>query len=97
MFLKIFLKIIYVYFIKKQEFYNNIFNIGGNKISKYNLLILFKKVFNKKVNIVRDNVIKLDRSLNSSLFLKKTKYKQKSWLLMLNNLKKFMILNDFKF
>ena len=52
---------------------------------------------NKKVNIVRDNVIKLDRSLNSSLFLKKTKYKQKSWLLMLNNLKKFMILNDFKF
>lgn len=90
-------KIIHIYFIKKQRFYNNIFNVGGPKISKYNLLILFKRVFMKKVNIVKDNVIKLDRSLNSSLFIKRTKYKQKPWLLMLNDLKKFMILNNFKF
>ena len=68
------------------------YNPGAFKLAIDNM-----ELFMKKVNIVKDNVIKLDRSLNSSLFIKRTKYKQKSWLLMLNNLKKFMILNNFKF
>ena len=90
-------KIIYIYFLKINYFYNQILNIGGPKISKYELLILIRKVFKKKTIINKYSKFKIDRSLNSNKFKKISKYKQKSWIVMLQNLKKFMILNNFKF
>ena len=43
--------IIYTYFLKKHFFYNLILNISGPKISKYKLLLLISKLFNKKIII----------------------------------------------
>jgi len=90
-------KIIYIYFLKINFFYNQILNISGPKISKYELLVLISKVFNKKIIIKKHSKFKIDRSLNSNKFKKMSKYKEKSWNIMLKNLKKFMILNNFKF
>ena len=89
--------IIYTYFLKKHFYYNLILNIGGPKISKYKLLLLISKVFKKRITINKFSKFKIDRSLNSNKFMKISKYRKKSWLLMLKDLKKFMILNNFKF
>ena len=89
-------KIIYFYFLKKNDFYNQILNIGGPKISKYKLLILFSKIFKKKINIKRDNSFKIDRSLNSNKFKFLSKYKKKNWIKMIKELRKFMIDHNFK-
>ena len=90
-------KIIYIYFLKINFFYNQILNISGPKISKYELLVLISKVFKKKIIIKKHSKFKIDRSLNSNKFKKMSKYKEKSWNIMLKNHKKFMILNNFKF
>ena len=89
--------IIYTYFMKTRFYYNLILNIGGPKISKYKLLLLISKVFKKKIIIKKFSDFRIDRSLNSNKFMNISKYKKKSWLLMLKDLKKFMILNNFKF
>ena len=90
-------KIIYTYFLKSKFLYNQIINVGGPKISKYKLLILLSKIFKKKIVIIKDFNFKIDRSLNSNKFKKLSKYKIKSWSLMVKNLRKFMIINNLKF
>ncbi len=90
-------RIIYIYFIKSNFFYNQIINIGGPKISKYKLLTLLSKVFKKDITINKDSNFKIDRSLNSNKFKKLSKYKIKSWYTMIKNLRKFMEKNNFKF
>ncbi len=89
--------IIYTYFLKSNLLYNQIINVGGPKISKYKLLILLSKIFKKKIVITKDSNFKIDRSLNSNKFKKLSKYKIKSWSLMIKNLRKFMIINNLKF
>ena len=90
-------KIIYFYFLKKKSFYNQILNIGGPKISKYKLLILFSKIFKKKIFIRKDTAFKIDRSLNSDKFKLLSKYKKKNWIIMIKDLRRFMINYNFKF
>jgi len=90
-------KIIHNFYIKKNIFYNRIVNIGGIKISKYEVLKIISSVFKKKIIINKYDYFLIDRSLNVNYFIKISKYKIKSWRLMLLDLKKFMILNNYKF
>ena len=90
-------KIIYKYFILKDIFYNKIINVGGRRISKYTLLKIISKVFKKKISIKRFSNFKIDRSLNCQKFKKITKYKNKSWIIMLKELKIFMKDNKYKY
>ena len=90
-------KIIYKFFLKETKLYNNIINVGGNVISKYSLLKIISNVFKKKIFIRKFNDFRIDRSLNSKRFRKLSKYKVKSWLKMLKELKIFMIDNNYKF
>ena len=54
--------------------------------------------FDKQFSLlIKYSSFKIDRSLNSNKFLKISNYKVKSWIIMLKQLKKFMILNNFKF
>ena len=87
-------KIIYKFFLKETKLYNNIINVGGNVISKYSLLKIISNVFKKKIFIRKFNDFRIDRSLNSKRFRKLSKYKVKSWLKMLKELKIFMIDNN---
>ena len=89
--------IIYKYFLKEKFFYNYIVNVSGNKISKFALLNKIALTFKKKILIKKFSDFKIDRTLNNSFFIKKTKYKVKSWNKMLLELKIFMIKNNYKF
>lgn len=91
-----FSKIIYKYFILNKNFYNKIINIGGNKISKLNLFVKISQIFNKKITINSKNFPKINRTLNNNKFIKKSGYKIKSWKKMLQDLKSFMIENNYK-
>ena len=90
-------KIIYNYFIKKNILQNKIINIGSRRISKFTLLTKIRKIFKKKINIVRYQNFTIDRSLDSKKFRKLTGYKVVGWDKMLLELKRFMIINNYKF
>ena len=90
-------RIIYKYYLVRYNCYNSILNVGGIKISKLNLLKIFAKVFNKKIKIKKNTSFKIDRSLNSSKFIKLTKYKPPKWITLIKNLKSFMIKNKFNY
>ena len=90
-------QIIYKYFLKNKNLYNKIINVGGYTISKYDLLSCVAKVFDKKILVKKFTDFKIDRSLNCQKFKKMTKYKNKSWLKMLKELKVFMLNNNYKY
>ena len=56
-----------------------IYHLSGNLISKYDLLNIIKKTYKNKIKIMPDSKIKINRSLNSSLFQKTTGYKPSTW------------------
>jgi len=66
-----------------------IWHISSSPISKYDLLEkLVDRLDNFKIDIMPDDKIKIDRSLDSSKFLKKTGYEPPSWDFMIDNLAK---------
>ncbi len=89
--------IIYKYFIKEKMFYNKIINIGGNRISKYSLLKIIAKIFKKKIYIKKFRDFKIDRSLDSRKFRKISKYKTKTWRIMVKNMYNFMKNHKYKY
>tara|TARA_B100000989_G_C19515946_1_gene461651 strand:- start:1430 stop:2311 length:882 start_codon:yes stop_codon:yes gene_type:complete len=64
-----------------------IYNIASKPISKYYLLSsLQERIDNFELDIIRDDKIKIDRSLNPSKFLEQTNLKFPSWEKMLDDL-----------
>ena len=90
-------KIIFNYFVKKNILQNKIINVGSRRISKYVLLTKIRKIFKKKIDILKYQNFTIDRSLNSKKFRKLSYYKIINWDKMLIELKKFMINNNYKF
>ncbi len=92
-----FCEIIYNHFIKKNNLFNKVINIGGKKISKYDLFCIISKIFKKKIIIKKEYYPQIDRSLNNNKFIKLSNYKVKNWVTMLKNLKVFMDTNNYKY
>lgn len=65
--------------ILKHENLKGIYHISSAPISKFNLLMLIKKKFKLAAEVIPDDKIACDRSLNSSRFCKKTGYIPESW------------------
>tara|TARA_B100000963_G_scaffold41570_1_gene30946 strand:- start:37469 stop:38332 length:864 start_codon:yes stop_codon:yes gene_type:complete len=82
-------KIIYKYVIKKKVLINGIYNISSMPISKYDLLMIIKKIYKKKIFIKENTTFKVNRSLNCSKFIKKTKYRIKDWHTLIKESKRF--------
>jgi dTDP-4-dehydrorhamnose reductase len=78
--------------IKKNSNIKGLVHLSSNKISKYSLLTKIKKIYKKKINIIKNTNFKSDRSLNSSYIKKKLSYKVPSW----NQMIKMMHLNYLK-
>ena len=68
---------------------SGIYHLSGNSIDKYSLLNLIAKTYNHKVNIVPDNRIVIDRSLNCEKFRKITGYEPKAWDDLIKSMRKF--------
>lgn len=58
---------------------NGLYNISTTAISKYDLLHIVKDVYKKDIEIVADDNVKIDRSLNSDRFRKTTGYCPPPW------------------
>ena len=58
---------------------SGIINISSQPISKYDLLCKVNKVYEKNIKILKNNNIRLNRSLNSSFLFKKINYKAPVW------------------
>ena len=65
---------------------NGLYHVGGEHISKFDLLKIIRKVYKKEININVDDDFLMNRTLNSSLFQDKTGYLSPSWEEMIDNM-----------
>ena len=73
-----FSRIIMEYVIPNEEL-NGLYHVSSDPISKYELLKLIAQRYNKRIRIEPDEDFRLDRSLDSTLFRKATRYSPPSW------------------
>ncbi len=66
---------------------NGIVHISSEPISKYDLLLLIARIYNKNIKIIPDDKIKINRSLDSTKFKNLTKFKFKNWYQMISEMK----------
>ena len=81
-------KIIFEKIIFNKEL-SGMYHISGKKINKYNLLKKIKKIYNKKINIKKENKFSINRSLDSTRFTLQTGYVKKNWDIMILENKRF--------
>ncbi len=58
---------------------HGVYHVAAKPISKYELLELVAKVYGKEINIVPDDGLVIDRSLNASKFRDATRYVAPEW------------------
>lgn len=62
---------------------NGVYQVSGNPISKYDVLMLANKAFKKNITILEENNFICDRSLDSTRFRQITGYQPPSWEIMI--------------
>ena len=62
---------------------HGLYHIASRPISKYDLLTLIAKIYQKKISISKSLTPKINRSLNSKKFERATGYKAKKWDLLI--------------
>lgn len=72
---------------------NGLYHVSSAPISKYELLKLVAKIYQKKINIKIDEKTVIDRSLNSDKFRKKTGYNPPSWPILIKKMHQDYISN----
>ena len=73
-------------FIFSDRDLNGLYHLGGDAISKYDLLQIISKTYRKEINIIPENNFSINRTLDSALFKKKTGYLPPSWEEMIDNM-----------
>lgn len=73
-------------FIIPQENLSGLFNVAANPINKYDLLKLIAKVYIKKIEIIPEDSLIIDRSLNGDRFRQATGYNAPSWPEMIQSM-----------
>ena len=68
-----------------------LYNVSGKKINKYDLLKKIKKIYNKNITIKKENKFNIDRSLDSSRFIRQTGYVKKTWNKMILKNKNYFL------
>jgi dTDP-4-dehydrorhamnose reductase len=64
--------------LKKPDL-RGVYHVSAAPISKYNLLKLVAKAYGKQIELIPDDKLVIDRSLNSSRFTKQTGFTAPSW------------------
>jgi dTDP-4-dehydrorhamnose reductase len=65
---------------------SGVWQVSSDAITKYELLCLFRKHFNKKTEIVPDDSFKCDRSLDSRKFRSRFNYTPPAWAAMVGEI-----------
>lgn len=69
-----------------KKVFSGLYHISAKPINKYKLLCMIAKTYNKKIKILKFKNFRINRSLNSNFFKKKTGYIAPSWQLMINEM-----------
>ena len=72
---------------------SGLYHVSVDPISKYDLLELVRDTYGKKIEIVPDDIVRIDRSLNSKKFSEVTGFKPKPWPLLVKEMYEFGRLN----
>lgn len=67
---------------------SGIYHIAANPISKYALLSMVADIYNLKININKDDSVKMNRSLSQKKFYMETGYIPPSWAELIERMKK---------
>tara|TARA_B100000886_G_scaffold324732_1_gene269662 strand:- start:6380 stop:7252 length:873 start_codon:yes stop_codon:yes gene_type:complete len=70
-----------------------ILNISGESISKFDLLKIISDIYNKSIEIIPNQSIKINRTLNSSQFNKLTGYRPNKWPELIKSMYEFNLFN----
>jgi len=82
---KTFADIIVKYIIPRHL--HGVYNISSEPISKFDLLVLLNEIFSADVNIMKDELFTMDRSLDSQKFRKEVGFRPQSWAEMVQDIK----------
>lgn len=66
-----------------------VYHVSAAPINKFDLLTLVARVYGKEIEIVPDDTVRVDRSLDSSRFREETNYKPDDWPLMIERMHAF--------
>ncbi|RUZ98885.1 hypothetical protein EN939_34885 [Mesorhizobium sp. M7A.F.Ca.CA.002.05.1.1] len=66
-----------------------VYHVSSDPISKYDLLRIIAEVYGKKTQIVPDDQLVIDRSLNSSRFQNATGYRPPDWPVLIRSMYDF--------
>jgi dTDP-4-dehydrorhamnose reductase len=70
-----------------------LYQVSADPISKFDLLQLVSDVYGKIIQIIPDDLVKIDRSLNSEKFCKATGFKPKPWPQLIKEMYEFNLIN----
>lgn len=76
-------------FIIPNKELKGLYHLSSNPISKFDLLTLVGRVYQKNIQINRSDVPKVNRSLDSEKFRRETGFRPKPWLEMIEDMYKF--------
>ncbi|MBL4680588.1 MAG: SDR family oxidoreductase, partial [Pseudomonadales bacterium] len=65
---------------------SGVYQVSSEPISKYDLLLLFREIFEHDIDITADEAFHCDRSLDSSRFRKEFNYQPPTWEAMIGEL-----------
>ncbi len=85
-------RLIDTYIIPRRDI-KGILNISGESISKFDLLKILAHVYNKSIEIIPSESMKINRTLNGSQFNKLTGYRISSWSSLIKSMYEFNLLN----
>jgi dTDP-4-dehydrorhamnose reductase len=68
---------------------SGLYQVASHPINKYDLLRLFAAEYGRSIEIVADNTLKIDRSLNGEKFEKATGYRSPDWVSLIRKMREF--------
>jgi dTDP-4-dehydrorhamnose reductase len=68
---------------------HGLYQVAAEPINKFDLLRLFATEYGRSIEIVADNTLVIDRSLNGAKFQQATGYKSPAWATLVRNMREF--------
>ena len=81
-------KIVDKYIIDNDSIHG-LYHVASKPIDKYNLLNIISSIYEKNINIIPDDDVRIDRSLNANCFNEKTGYNPPEWEQLIKEMKQF--------
>lgn len=76
-------------FVIPNQHLRGLYHLSADPISKFDLLSLVAKIYDKRIDIIPDENYIIDRSLNSDRFRRSTGFMPYSWDVMVNKMRDF--------